>query len=83
MQFYNAIAIVHVMVGMRDMHKLYLCYLEHRCRMHVEVYRRSGFDCVVKRLRMALYKTDCDSNDCELPSGQVISNCVFFFQRFF
>ena len=33
-------------------------------------YRRSGFDCVVKRLRMALYKPDCDSNDCELPSGQ-------------
>ena len=33
-------------------------------------YRRPGFDCVVKRLRMALYKPDCDSNDCELPSGQ-------------
>ena len=33
------------------------------------VYHRSGFDCVVKRLRMALYKPDCDFNDCELPSG--------------
>ena len=34
------------------------------------LYCRSGFDCVVKRLRMALYKPDCDFNDCELPSGQ-------------
>ena len=43
-----------------------------------EIYRRLGFDCVVKRLRMALYKPDCDFNDCELPSGQYIINCVFF-----
>ena len=42
------------------------------CANCVRVYRtcRSGFDCVVKRLRMALYKPDCDFNDCELPSGQ-------------
>ena len=32
------------------------------------IYRRSGFECVVKRLRMVLYKPDCDSNDCELPN---------------
>ena len=38
------------------------------------LYRRSDFDCVVKRLRMALYKPDCDFNDCELPSGQYIIN---------
>ena len=54
----------------------------------VRVYRRSGFDCVVKRLRMALYKpdcdfNDCDFNDCELPSRQYIINCIFFFLRFF
>ena len=43
------------------------------------IYRRtSGFDCVVKRLRMALYKPDCDFNDCELPSGQYIINSIFF-----
>ena len=36
------------------------------------IYRRSGFNCVVKRLRMALYKPDCDFNDCELPSVQNI-----------
>ena len=24
------------------------------------IYSRSGFNCVVKRLRMALYKPDCD-----------------------
>ena len=46
-------------------------------------YRRSGFDCVVKRLRTALYKPDCDFNDCELPRGKYIINCVFFFLRFF
>ena len=39
------------------------------CRLSAEVhstnstYRRSGFDCVVKRLGMALYKSDCDFND--------------------
>ena len=31
---------------------------------------RWGFECVVKRLRMALYRPDSGSNDCELPSGQ-------------
>ena len=45
-------------------------------------YRRSGFDCVVKRLRMALYKPDCDFNDCELPSGQYIINCVYMYILF-
>ena len=36
------------------------------------LYRRTGFDYVVKQLRMALYKPDCDFNDCELPSGQIL-----------
>ena len=27
-----------------------------------------GFEYIVKRLRMVLYKPDCDSNDCELPN---------------
>ena len=49
--------------------KIYLAY-EHR----VVEYRRSGFDCVVKLLRIVLYKRDCDFNDCELPSGQYIIN---------
>ena len=40
------------------------------CANCVHVYRRLGFDCVVKRLRMSLYKPDCDFNDCELPSRQ-------------
>ena len=40
------------------------------------VYRRSGFECVVKRLRMVLYKLDCDSNDCELLSGQATPSTV-------
>ena len=54
------------------------------CANCVHVYLGSGFDCVVKRLRMALYKPDCDFNDCELPSEQYIYiNCVFFFLRFF
>ena len=53
------------------------------CANCVCVYHRSGYDCVVKRLRMALYKPDCDFNDCELPSEQYIINCVFFFLRFF
>ena len=45
------------------------------CANCVHVYHRgSGFDCVVKRLRMELYKPDCDFNDCELPSGQYIIN---------
>ena len=30
MQFLNAIAIVHAMVGVHGMYKLYMCYLEHR-----------------------------------------------------
>ena len=34
-------------------------------------YSKSGFECVVKQLRMVLYKSGCNnSNDCELPSGQ-------------
>ena len=33
-------------------------------------YCRTGFECVVKWLWMALYKPDCDCNDCELLSGQ-------------
>ena len=53
------------------------------CEYTVYIYRRSGFDCVVKLLRMALYKSDCDFNDCELPSGQYIINCIFFFLQFF
>ena len=46
----------------------------------VAIYRRSGFDCVVKRLRMALYKPDCDSNDCELPSGQATPSILASFR---
>ena len=34
------------------------------------LYHRPGFECVVKQLRMVLYKPDCDSNDCELPNGK-------------
>ena len=34
------------------------------------MYHKSGFECVVKQLWMVLYKEDCDSNDCELPSRQ-------------
>ena len=58
-------------------------YIHMYVYTYVCIYRRSGFDCVVKRLRMALYKPDCDFNDCELPSGQYIINCIFFFLRFF
>ena len=29
-------------------------------------YERSDFECIVKQLRMVLYKPNCDSNDCEL-----------------
>ena len=32
------------------------------------IHHRSTFECVVKRLRMMLYKPDYDSNDCELPN---------------
>ena len=53
------------------------------CKNMYVVYRRSGLDYVVKQLRMALYKPDCDFNDCELPSGQYIINCIFFFLQFF
>ena len=34
------------------------------------IYHRTGFECVVKWLQMALYKADCNSNDCKLPSRQ-------------
>ena len=37
-------------------------------RMIIILYHRSGFECVVKQLRMVLYKPDCDFNDCELPN---------------
>ena len=39
---------------------------------HIIYYKshRTGFECIVKRLRMVLYKPGCDFNDCELPSGQ-------------
>ena len=33
-------------------------------------YRRLGFECAIKQLRMALYKLDCDFSDCKLPSEQ-------------
>ena len=35
-----------------------------------EFYHRSGFECVVKRLQMVLYKPGCDSNDGVVPSKQ-------------
>ena len=31
---------------------------------------------LVKQLQMVLYKPDCDSNDCELPSGQATSSTL-------
>ena len=37
MQSKNVIAIVLAMIGMRGMYKLYVCYLEHRLWMCVEV----------------------------------------------
>ena len=37
MQSKNAVTIVHTMVSMCGMHKLYVCYLEHRYRTHVGV----------------------------------------------
>ena len=30
-----------------------------------------GFECVVKPLRMVLYKPDGDSNDCKLPNKKL------------
>ena len=37
MQFKNAITIVHAMVGMCSMHKLFVPYLEHRFWTRIEV----------------------------------------------
>ena len=37
MQSENAITIVHTMAGMCGIHKLYVCYLEHRRWVCVEV----------------------------------------------
>ena len=37
MQSKNTIAIVHVMVSMCGMYKLYVCYLEHICWTCVEI----------------------------------------------
>ena len=57
--------------------------LSTKYRIHCTVGRVLIAYIVVKRLRMALYKSDCDFNDCELPSGQYIINCIFFFLRCF
>ena len=41
------------------------------CLPHSQyIYRRPGFECVVKQWQMALYMSDSDSNDCKLPSEQ-------------
>ena len=33
-------------------------------------YHNSGFESVVKQLQVVLYKPDCNTIDCKLPSGQ-------------
>ena len=35
-----------------------------------------GFECVVKRLRMVLYKPDYDSNDCEWPNEKATTSIL-------
>ena len=47
-------------------HRKFIC---SDCATEIQ-YNRSDFECVVKRLRMVLYKPDCNSNDCKLQSGQ-------------
>ena len=40
------------------------------------VYRRPGFNCVVKQLRFWLFKVDCEFKDCDLRVLRIGHTCV-------
>ena len=44
----------------------------------IYIYRRSGFDCVVKRLRMALYKSDCDFMIANCQASNILLIAYYF-----
>ena len=45
------------------------------------VYRRPGFNCVVKQLRFWLFKVDCEFKDCDLPVLRIGHTCVIYTLR--
>ena len=45
------------------------------------VYRRPGFNCVVKQLRFWLFKIDCEYKDCDLRVLRIGHTCVIYTLR--
>ena len=47
----------------------------------IDVYRRPGFNCVVKQLRFWLFKVDCEFKDCDLRMLRIGHTCVIYTLR--
>ena len=45
------------------------------------MYRRPGFNCVVKQLRFWLFKVDCEFKDCDLRMLRIGHTCVIYTVR--
>ena len=45
------------------------------------IYRRPGFNCVVKQLRFWLFKVDCEFKDCDLRVLRIGHTCVIYTLR--
>ena len=45
------------------------------------MYRRPGFNCVVKQLRFWLFKVDCEFKDCDLRVLLIGHTCVIYTLR--
>ena len=48
----------------------------HRRAAIYTIYRRPGFNCVVKQLRFWLFKVDCEFKDCDLRVLRIGHTCV-------
>ena len=45
------------------------------------IYRRPGFNCVVKQLRFWLFKVDCEFKDCDLRVLRIGYTCIIYTLR--
>ena len=58
-----------------------LQFMDDKLQITTVVYRRPGFNCVVKQLRFWLFKVDCEFKDCDLRVLHIGHTCVIYTLR--
>ena len=77
----RATVLCTVITGLLLTHLYQLSILMLYHHNYAHLYRRPGFNCVVKQLRFWLFKVDCEFKDCDLRVLRIGHTCVIYTLR--